>query len=653
MDSTLASLDAGLKTDSNSCYHHGQSLEELKQLLLCATVELDSARAAAKAQTQLHEARVRHLEELLKTTRRERDEAREQCKQWQWRASQTSGHGNGSPGLTDQRSAVAQLESVPSVLSSFCPLESVSSIRTRTSQVETVSSLRPAVPPLESVASMTEPTRATLTQVHRKFIEQQHHELKHKSDPVSSVSSMTEPTRATLTEVHRKLQEQHQQHQQHQLQQLQQQNGQSHLDQVSSPAGILTPEYHSKQHPQQQLDMQREDQEQDLQLDMDIVQDQVPDVQRSETGKLSESENPAWDEFPSAVHLDIPVSDDTCLLLDSEHMHIEGVPNSHVNSRTPQVLDDLQQHVHQQQEAQLHMPLQLQQDSDQLLSHMQQQQGGESTTSIRLQDDPSLHRQLNQHSDVAAQVSSLMTGGNDGSLNIPVLQHPPWSDVLSGPESSHMSVVAPDHQGISDVSSMPCYMVPELSGSRLSNGLSNGLSKQLLRSSCLTGGSVVASILSPLDNRFTDTGSGSVILPRHLPEPPEADPQVMLSSLPEKGKLLQAVMQAGPLLQTLLLAGPLPQWRHPPPTMDSEEIPRVSMNSTNVILPPVDQSMGLMTTHPGQRDQVMRLVPQNQTIPAQNGLCHSAPSVASVSASIGLSPQNLVLRVPMNNGLGP
>ncbi|KAE8700813.1 hypothetical protein F3Y22_tig00110556pilonHSYRG00795 [Hibiscus syriacus] len=35
--------------------------------------------------------------------------------------------------------------------------------------------------------------------------------------------------------------------------------------------------------------------------------------------------------------------------------------------------------------------------------------------------------------------------------------------------------------------------------------------------------------------------------------------------LPEKGKLLQAVMKAGPLLQTLLLAGPLPQWRHPPP----------------------------------------------------------------------------------------
>jgi hypothetical protein len=39
----------------------------------------------------------------------------------------------------------------------------------------------------------------------------------------------------------------------------------------------------------------------------------------------------------------------------------------------------------------------------------------------------------------------------------------------------------------------------------------------------------------------------------------------MLSSLPEKGKLMQAVMDAGPLLQTLLMASSpqLPQWRHP------------------------------------------------------------------------------------------
>ncbi|KAK7261298.1 hypothetical protein RIF29_27607 [Crotalaria pallida] len=61
-------------------------------------------------------------------------------------------------------------------------------------------------------------------------------------------------------------------------------------------------------------------------------------------------------------------------------------------------------------------------------------------------------------------------------------------------------------------------------------------------------------------------------------------PQTMIElkpekPLPEKGKLLQAVMKAGPLLQTLLLAGPLPQWRHPPPPLDSFEIPPITIPS--------------------------------------------------------------------------
>lgn len=44
--------------------------------------------------------------------------------------------------------------------------------------------------------------------------------------------------------------------------------------------------------------------------------------------------------------------------------------------------------------------------------------------------------------------------------------------------------------------------------------------------------------------------------------------------LPEKGKLLKAVIEAGPLLQTLLLAGgPLPQWQHPPPLLHFIDIP--------------------------------------------------------------------------------
>ncbi|KAK6136157.1 hypothetical protein DH2020_030091 [Rehmannia glutinosa] len=49
--------------------------------------------------------------------------------------------------------------------------------------------------------------------------------------------------------------------------------------------------------------------------------------------------------------------------------------------------------------------------------------------------------------------------------------------------------------------------------------------------------------------------------------------------LPEQGKFLQAVMEAGPLLQTLLLAGPLPQWQHPPPQLNSIDIPPVTISS--------------------------------------------------------------------------
>lgn len=47
----------------------------------------------------------------------------------------------------------------------------------------------------------------------------------------------------------------------------------------------------------------------------------------------------------------------------------------------------------------------------------------------------------------------------------------------------------------------------------------------------------------------------------------------MKKGLPEKGKLVEAVVAAGPLLHTLLLAGPLPKWRHPPPAVRCFDIP--------------------------------------------------------------------------------
>jgi len=80
---------------------------------------------------------------------------------------------------------------------------------------------------------------------------------------------------------------------------------------------------------------------------------------------------------------------------------------------------------------------------------------------------------------------------------------------------------------------------------------------------------------------------------------PQLQPQSMIEltpdkPLPEKGKLLQAVMKAGPLLQTLLLAGPLPQWRHPPPPLESFEIPPVTIPSPP---PPQSQSQPHLLHH--------------------------------------------------------
>ncbi|XP_024984520.1 proline-rich receptor-like protein kinase PERK9 [Cynara cardunculus var. scolymus] len=61
-----------------------------------------------------------------------------------------------------------------------------------------------------------------------------------------------------------------------------------------------------------------------------------------------------------------------------------------------------------------------------------------------------------------------------------------------------------------------------------------------------------------------------------LTPPPRSSEQELpfpVVPLPEKGKLLEAVIKAGPLLQNLLLAGPLPHWRHPPPPLDTYQIP--------------------------------------------------------------------------------
>ncbi|KAL3653131.1 hypothetical protein CASFOL_002812 [Castilleja foliolosa] len=87
-----------------------------------------------------------------------------------------------------------------------------------------------------------------------------------------------------------------------------------------------------------------------------------------------------------------------------------------------------------------------------------------------------------------------------------------------------------------------------------------------------------AGVLSPdiLNNQFDPAlvlkiDQGSLII----------DNLVKGRVLPQKGRLLQAVLQAGPLLQTLLVAGPLPRWRNPP-QFQPFQIPPLSIRGCEV-----------------------------------------------------------------------
>ncbi|BFG34220.1 hypothetical protein CerSpe_204940 [Prunus speciosa] len=83
----------------------------------------------------------------------------------------------------------------------------------------------------------------------------------------------------------------------------------------------------------------------------------------------------------------------------------------------------------------------------------------------------------------------------------------------------------------------------------------------------------------PLVQEFNDSMSSGVAssgMTKTDPASAVIDNFVRGKTLPQKGKLLQAVMEAGPLLQTLLVAGPLPRWRNPPP-LQSFKIPPVSI----------------------------------------------------------------------------
>ncbi|CAH1430423.1 unnamed protein product [Lactuca virosa] len=95
---------------------------------------------------------------------------------------------------------------------------------------------------------------------------------------------------------------------------------------------------------------------------------------------------------------------------------------------------------------------------------------------------------------------------------------------------------------------------------------------------------VVSSLVS--NENSTKTQLTDQISLLSLPLPPSQpltyviDNVVLTKRLPEKGKFLHAMMKSGPLLQNLLLVGHLPQWRNPPPKLNSIKIPQVTIPSS-------------------------------------------------------------------------
>ncbi|CAA7027742.1 unnamed protein product [Microthlaspi erraticum] len=113
-------------------------------------------------------------------------------------------------------------------------------------------------------------------------------------------------------------------------------------------------------------------------------------------------------------------------------------------------------------------------------------------------------------------------------------------------------------------------MTPPLSGA---SSIEYETLQQLGSNKSFSSSDCEESFMSPTDHVMNQP-------PSHLEEVSRTeimDPLFPDKPLPEKGKLLQAVIKAGPLLQTLLLAGQLPQWRYPPPPLKTFEIPPVTI----------------------------------------------------------------------------
>lgn len=505
-----------------------QTAEELRHLLLCATLELESARDAASAQGKLHEARVRHLEELLRKTTRERDEAREQCMQLQGRLSRSPSRNGSGSGLVDTTSNAVN------------------------AAVE---------------ADLQQKQQQQILEELQKHLELQEH-------------SMTSPQAQMV--------HQDQQMEEHHLSPPQSQviRHDDHMEQLEDSVQVMnhlnaqSPDSHSSLHPLSRMHSPENHHSMNGMQELHHVSSSS-DLHQME---LSQPQQPHLEQNGHHQH--------------HNPFNMNGIIRQSTEGQLEQESERLLSHVQNEHKQQSSLHQQVVQKSLPPISVKRNCDSPSRSTVIQHQESPS-GLSVRRHRDTPLAMSGL--NHRDSPTAVSILQHhrdsptvmqhrdsPSTRSFVQRRDSPCITMSVMQHPAWQAV---PGDNSPYSSPGMCSPPLSNGLG---LPSVNLHSGSAVASLLSPLD-RFQSLGVSSPMhlnsRPVHLPEPPESDLQVMLKTLPEKGKLLQAVMQAGPLLQTLLVAGPLPQWRHPPPALDTLDIPRVSMSSS----PSCDMSRNMNT----------------------------------------------------------
>ncbi|KAH7289281.1 hypothetical protein KP509_31G067900 [Ceratopteris richardii] len=155
-----------------------------------------------------------------------------------------------------------------------------------------------------------------------------------------------------------------------------------------------------------------------------------------------------------------------------------------------------------------------------------------------------------QQTQVESELSKPpMVSPPSGCMRHPVMLYSPHAEQLQNSTQQH--VVMPHFRFMPHISRIAGSYS---SGMQIQNGVRSHRIPHLT--------------LIPEVSTFARSHSSS--MPMKVDQVGSSEPQITtfeVDALPEKGKLLQAVMQAGPLLHNLLLAGPLPQWKYPPPQL--------------------------------------------------------------------------------------